>query len=136
VALRSARDRTGRTQTASFYGGRFVVAQPAGARPVTELRLDGPSCATARGGAANARIAAASRRKKRKRSLWGDGKGRFRTRGKYGTATVQGTKWFTQDSCAGTLVRVARGVVAVRDLPRRKTVTVRAGHSYLARAPR
>ena len=41
-----------------------------------------------------------------------------------------------QDSCAGTLTRVVRGSVTVRDEVRRKTVTVAAGKSYLARARR
>ena len=53
-----------------------------------------------------------------------DGKGRFRTSGSYGSATVRGTKWLVQDSCAGTLVRVARGVVEARDFGRRRTVSV------------
>jgi hypothetical protein len=34
------------------------------------------------------------------------------------------------------LTTVKRGTVSVRDLKRRKTVTVKAGHSYLARAAR
>ncbi len=79
-------------------------------------------------------VFASKRRKRRKvRSLWARGKGRFRTRGRHGAATVRGTVWLTQDRCDGTLVRVRRGVVDVRDFGRRKTVAVRAGHSYLAR---
>jgi hypothetical protein len=66
-------------------------------------------------------------------SLWGSGKGRFRTKGKYSAATVRGTTWLTQERCDGTLTRVRSGTVSVRDLKRRKTVTVRAGRSYLAR---
>ena len=68
--------------------------------------------------------------------LWGSGKGKFRTSGKYASATVRGTVWLTQDECDGTLIRVKRGTVQVRDLTRHKTVTVKAGHSYLARAQR
>ena len=68
--------------------------------------------------------------------LWGNGKGKFRTSGKYASATVRGTIWLTQDECDGTLIRVKRGTVQVRDLRRHKTVTVKAGHSYLARAQR
>jgi hypothetical protein len=60
-------------------------------------------------------------------------KGRFRTRGRYAAATVRGTIWDTADRCDGTLVRVRRGVVSVTDLVRHTTVTVRAGHSYLAK---
>jgi hypothetical protein len=63
----------------------------------------------------------------------GDGTGRFRTAGKFASATVRGTKWLVEDTCAGTLTRVARGVVTVRDTVRRRTVTVRKGKRYLAR---
>jgi len=73
-------------------------------------------------------------RRKKVRRLWGDGHGRFRTKGRSGAATVRGTKWLTEDRCDGTLVRVARGVVSVRDFVRKKTVTVKKGHQYLARA--
>jgi hypothetical protein len=66
------------------------------------------------------------------RQLWGDGKGKFRTRGRYAAATVRGTLWLTADRCDGTYVKVNRGVVAVSDLGKRKQVTVRAGRSYLA----
>jgi hypothetical protein len=44
--------------------------------------------------------------------------------------------WLTADRCDGTLTRVTRGRVAVRDFRRKRTVVVRAGKSYLARAPR
>ena len=70
------------------------------------------------------------------RKLWGSGKGKFRTSGKYSSATVRGTIWLVEDRCDGTLTKVTRGTVQVRDLRRKKTVTVRAGHSYLARAQR
>jgi hypothetical protein len=60
--------------------------------------------------------------------------GRFRTRGRYSAATVRGTIWDTVDRCDGTLTVVKRGSVGVLDFARRKTITVRAGHSYLAKA--
>ncbi|HEX6619545.1 MAG TPA: hypothetical protein VF024_07795, partial [Solirubrobacteraceae bacterium] len=66
--------------------------------------------------------------------LWGSGKGRFRTDGKYSSATVRGTIWLVEDRCEGTLTKVRRGTVAVRDFTRRRTVAVKAGHSYLASA--
>jgi hypothetical protein len=66
------------------------------------------------------------------RALWGNGRGRFRTRGRFATASVRGTVWRTVDRCDGTLTRVRQGVVEVRDLTRRRTVRVRAGQSYLA----
>jgi len=81
----------------------------------------------------------ASRRRKKKpktRKLVGQGSGSFRTSGRYSAATVRGTKWLVQDTCAGTLTRVAQGVVAVRDNVRHKTILVRAGHRYLAKPKR
>jgi hypothetical protein len=53
--------------------------------------------------------------KKALRRLRGKAKGKFRTRGRYGAATVRGTKWTVTDRCDGTLVNVTRGKVAVRD---------------------
>ena len=104
--------------------GVFKVTQSGS---ITNLALTQP-LASCKG---KARGAAAT--KKAKRHLWGDGKGSFRTSGKYSSATVRGTKWLVQDSCAGTLTRVVRGTVKVRDNVRHKTITVAAGKSYLAR---
>jgi hypothetical protein len=39
-------------------------------------------------------------------------------------------------ACNGTLVKVERGLVGVRDRVRHKTIEVAAGHSYFARVPR
>jgi hypothetical protein len=127
VALTSLAKAGGTPQTAKFYQGVFKVTQSGS---VTNLTLTDPlaSCRGARAGAAAA--------KKKTRHLWGDGKGSFRTNGKYSSATVRGTKWLVQDSCSGTLTRVVRGTVAVRDNVRHKTVTVKAGKSYLARPRR
>ena len=49
---------------------------------------------------------------------------------------MRGTRWLVQDTCAGTLTRVVKGVVAVRDNVRHKTIVVRAGKKYLARPRR
>jgi hypothetical protein len=77
--------------------------------------------------------ASTSARKKKVRRLWGDGKGRFRTKGRYAASTVRGTKWLTEDRCGFTVVKVARGRVAVRDLVRKRTRVVRAGRSLTVR---
>ena len=87
----------GTPQPAEFYEGVFKVTQTGS---VTNLALTEP-LASCRGGG---RSAAAT--KKKQRHLWGDGKGSFRTAGKYSSATVRGTKWLVKDSCAGTLTRV------------------------------
>jgi hypothetical protein len=120
------------SQTGTFHGGLFEVRQPAGARGMTELVLRGPlpTCT----GAGGARAAAASARRP-PRGLWGrDDHGRFRTRGSNSVATVRGTAWYVEDRCDGTLTRVSKGSVSVRDLRRQRTVIVDAGKSYLARS--
>ena len=68
--------------------------------------------------------------------MWGDGKGKFRTQGEFSSATVRGTRWLVEDRCNGTLTRVTKGRVAVRDFARKRTVIVRAGKSYLAKRRR
>jgi hypothetical protein len=106
---------------------------------ITDLVLKGQlptsQCAPLKG----ARAAAANKKKGPKAvlgQLWGSGKGKFRTDGKYSSATVRGTIWLVQDRCDGTLTKVTRGTVQVADFKRHKTVSVKAGHSYLARAQR
>jgi CSLREA domain-containing protein len=114
-------------QRADFYDGIFRIGQGKGAKPLTTLTLvEELSCPKA----GNA-IAAA---KKKKRRLWGDGNGKFRTKGKHSAATVVGTKWLVEDKCTSTLTRVVRGRVSVRDFVKKKTVIVRAGKKYVARA--
>ncbi|HWF36839.1 MAG TPA: hypothetical protein VG295_15775, partial [Solirubrobacteraceae bacterium] len=54
------------------------------------------------------------------------------TVGTNASATVRGTQWLTEDTCAGTLIRVARGVVSVDDFPHHRTFLLRAPHSFLA----
>jgi hypothetical protein len=139
VRLTSARDRSGATQTGDFAAGIFQIAQSrrSSAKGLTELRLKGSSfarCGKRRARGGDAQSAGLSRRAIRR--LRGTASGRFRTRGRNSSATVRGTTWEMIDRCDGTLTRVRRGKVAVRDFRRRKTVIVRAGKSYLARARR
>jgi hypothetical protein len=62
--------------------------------------------------------------------------GRYRTRSPNSAATVRGTDWTMIQRCDGTLTRVRRGTVVVRDFRLRRTILVHAGESYLARAAR
>jgi CSLREA domain-containing protein len=117
----------GPTQRAWFYQGLFKVTQSKGKKPLTTLAMTGKlSC----GGGGKANAAA---KKKKKRRLWGDGKGRFRTKGKHSAATVVGTKWLVEDRCDGTLTKVVRGKVRVTDFRRHKTILVKAHHQYFAK---
>jgi hypothetical protein len=138
VELKTALDTKGTTQTGYFWGSRFEVRQRAAARGMVQLILRGEDFSHCKAtNKAAARAAAAKRKstkKKPARSLWGsDDHGRFQTRGRGSVATVRGTRWLTQDTCAGTLTRVVAGAVAVRDLRSGRTTVVTRGHRHLAR---
>jgi len=126
VALTSALDRHGKTQTGEFTGGRFLVRQSKHARGMIDIYLRGSL------GSCGARTAGIAR--KRRRALWGrDHGGRFRTHGRNSHATVRGTRWMVADTCKGTYTRVSRGEVVVRDTVRGKRIVLKAGQHYLAR---
>ncbi|HEX3239188.1 MAG TPA: right-handed parallel beta-helix repeat-containing protein [Solirubrobacterales bacterium] len=116
----------GVAQSAVFYGGKFLVVQHDGSGLVI-LRLQGSLDCGARGSS----VATASGKKGRR--LWGSGKGTFRTEGNYGSASVRGTQWLTEDRCGSTYFKVKRGVVSVRDFPNKKTISLPAGKTYLAK---
>ena len=113
--------------TSEFYSGQFTVLQP-GPRSLGVLRLDGGSFLDC---VPSLRALAA---KKPARKLWGKGKGHFRTRGRFSSATVRGTKWLTEDLCDATRITVVEGTVIVHDFVRDVDVSVPAGHSYKAEA--
>jgi Calx-beta domain len=127
VRLRSA-DGTG-----VFYAGSFQIFEPKTAPPgagkgrLTDLHLVGgdfASCTRA--------LAGGHATGKPIRRLWGNAKGRFRTKGRYAAATVRGTVWLTLDTCTESEVSVRKGVVGVRDLVLGKTVVVKAGQTATA----
>jgi hypothetical protein len=79
-------------------------------------------------------VADVKKKKKPVRRLWGSGKGKFKTKGKYAAATVLGTIWLVADYTDHTLVTVNRGIVSVQDLVNKKTIIVKAGHSVIVNA--
>jgi CSLREA domain-containing protein len=115
----------GPLQSARFFDGVFRITQT---KTTTNLALTEALAACKKG-----KASAAAKKKPKTRKLWGDGSGSFRTQGQYSAATVRGTEWLVQDSCAGTLTRVKHGVVSVRDNVRHRTIILRAGKHYLAR---
>ena len=119
----------GATASTDFYDGLFKLTQAKRSKLTTLTLTERLSCPRK----ASATTAA---KKKKKRRLWGDGSGKFRTKGKHSAATVVGTKWLVEDRCKSTLTRVVRGRVSVRDFAKKKTVKVRAGKRYTARAKR
>jgi Thrombospondin type 3 repeat len=136
VQIISATNTTGGTQAGKFSRGLFQVLQSRArrARGLTEMRLKGGNfrrCRRGRGGQAGA--AQVGRRPIRRGRA--NTSGRWRARGRNSAGTSRGTVWITTDRCDGTLTTVKRGRVAVRDFRRKKTIIVRAGKRYLARAP-
>jgi hypothetical protein len=153
VALTAAANRLGQTQTAQFYLGIFEVkqqiaeaktkkqGQAKAAKLSSELVVKGQSpsiCPSASGrsvglaGTAKAKVS----RKHVLGQVFGNGHARVKTVGNHSSATVRGTIWLTRNRCDGTLTKVLRGTVSVRDFRTKKTISVKAGHSYLARAAR
>jgi hypothetical protein len=128
IAITSAADLKGATQTADFYDGVFQIKQKRQADLITDAQL-----VTSRRGCDSAAHVSKTRRLGR---LWASGKGRFRTRGRYSAASVRGTIWLTEERCDGTLTKVRRGTVSVLDRVLNRTVILQAGQSYLARAQR
>ena len=124
--LSSVRDRGGSVQQGHFSQGLFQVRQRRSERFITELVLRGEIGPCPRG----SRAGAAARSSRR---LWGNGNGRFRTRGRYSSGAVRGTRWLVADTCKGTLTVVRRGRVAVRDFGRDLTTVLEKGERYLAR---
>ena len=128
---------TSRSQRGEISQGVFQVRQSRSSRSrgLTELRLVGGSYSGCVARGSSAEVYASRRTRRRVRRLRVNARGRFRTRGRAAAGTIRGTIWTTEDRCDGTVIRVRRGVVSVRDFRRRRTVRVRAGRSYLARLP-
>jgi hypothetical protein len=111
-------------EKAKFFDGIFKLSLTPN---LTTLTLSEPlDCSKKR----KARAAA---KKPKTRQLWGDGKGKFRTKGSYSAATVRGTKWLVKDTCTTTLTDVRVGTVLVDDLVKHKKIMLRAKKKYTAR---
>ena len=123
---------TSTNEQADFYAGIFKISQTGGLTTLTlSEKLTG--CPKAKKSSATATAAA---KKPKTRKLWGDGKGKFRTKGQYSAATIRGTKWLVTDTCTTTVTKVSVGAVNVRDNVKGKTVIVRKGKHYTARKKR
>ena len=95
IRLTNVRDRSGKLQTAKFWGGSFTLRQGRTKKAATVIALTPPTCTKPR--------QLASGTAPRARQLWSkDSHGRFVTRGRSAVATVRGTLWLTQETCAGT----------------------------------
>jgi hypothetical protein len=134
--------QVGKTQTATLTGGVFKVTQTR--KGITKGMADfslvesafqgAPSygTCTAKHKASDATIARLS--SKTLQLLKVSGHGKFKTTGRYASATVRGTIYTVADRCDGTLTHVIRDTVLVDDFVRHTTILLHTGQSYLARA--
>ncbi len=133
----AAANATRPVQDAQFRGGLFKILQPRSQHGLTVLDLvTTPSMlrACALGSTAKATPGQLSSHVLQTLRAHDSG-GQFQTRGRYSAATVRGTTWDTTDRCDGTLTVVLSGAVDVYDFGLHKTISLHAGHRYLAKAP-
>ncbi len=139
----TAENAAGVDETATFWSGLFEAQQSGD--PFTARLAEDLNCGKKKkkkrknksaGASALAQAAAASRQ------LWAKGKGRFRTSGYRGSATIRGTEWLTTDRCAGkkrtTQFRVVEGQVEIDDFSKKGSVNklLSPGKPYLAGKPK
>ena len=135
--------QVGKTQTATLTGGVFKVTQTRNGitKGMADFNLiesafqGAPSYGTckAKHKASDATIASLS--SKTLQLLKVSGHGKFKTTGRYASATVRGTIYTVADRCDGTLTHVIRDTVLVDDFVRHRTILLHAGQSYLAKKP-
>ena len=125
-----------KTQTGKFGGAVFKVTQTRSGLATISLVSNAfkgapsfASCKTKKGKAVGAAVSS-----KTLQLLHSSAHGKFRTKGKYAAATVRGTIWTIADRCDGTLTHAIKDSVTVSDFVRHKTIILRPGHSYLAKA--
>jgi hypothetical protein len=126
----------GTLQDGTFWEGIFQVSQGSGNKPIVTLKLRDDLV-----GKANASIASmiatpagfqaytAKKRGKKKNGLWGDAKGKYKTSGKGGSATVRGTRWYVANYANGSLFKVSKGSVTI-DPIRGKNFVLKAGKQF------
>jgi len=140
----TATGKVGKTQTATLAGGLFNLTQVRKgiSKGMTDFNLvesafqGAPTYATCKAKykkAGDAIIASLS--SKTLQLLRVSGHGKFKTTGRFASATVRGTIWTISDRCDGTLTHVIRDTVLVDDFVRHKTILLHAGQSYLAKRP-
>jgi hemolysin type calcium-binding protein len=119
----------GRSASTDVSGGAVTVAQTSGRRVTTTLAVKRPTCAASGRADAVAREPQVRVSTDRRR-------GRWKVKGLFSIAAAFGTDWTTLEGCSRTVTAVRRGRVQVYDRTKRRTVTVRAGHRYVARRGR
>jgi hypothetical protein len=117
--------------SADLSGAAATIRQIPGRRVTTMLTVERPACAQSAGRAAEAARAPRRLRVKSRRRP-----GRWKVAGRYSIGASFGTTWTTVEECSRTTTIVRRGRVRVYDRVKRRSVTVSAGHRYVARRKR
>jgi hypothetical protein len=141
----TATGHVGKTQNATLTGGVFKVTQARTGitKGLTDLTLveaafaGAPTYASckAKSKKSGDEATIASLSSRTLQLLRASAHGKFRTTGRYSSATVRGTVWGISDRCDGTLTRAIRDTVLVQDFVRHVTIVLHAGQSYLAKKP-
>jgi hypothetical protein len=139
VQLTVVRDSAGALATGQFFGGVFRFTQRYGPkapvrRIITDLTLLDGSAKGCPGGRLLRTAPVSDARRRVVRYLQGKARGNFNIVGRHASGLERGTTWRLTDTCDSTIVTVVSGSVSVTDLVRHRTLIVRAGHSYTARA--
>ncbi|HYB30866.1 MAG TPA: IPT/TIG domain-containing protein [Solirubrobacteraceae bacterium] len=132
----------GKTQTATLAGGVFTVSQDRTGitKGLADFKLTegafqgGPGYGLCKAKKSSDEAGVASLSTKTLQLLKVSGHGKFKTTGRYSSATVRGTIWTIADRCDGTLTHAIRDTVLVDDFVRHTTILLHSGQSYLARA--
>jgi hypothetical protein len=136
VALETATASSHKPQFGNFGAGIFKLLQARKQKGLAELDIMNAHTARQVCASIGKRAAVAAKLSSKVLGrLNANAHGKFTTKGQYSAATVRGTVWSVTNQCDGTLTKVQRGVVSVRDFRRRKTITLFTGQHYLARAP-
>jgi len=134
----------GGSQTGQFYDGEFVLTQSKDG--TVDETLAGSSFASCprppKGKHHKAKRHSARDAKAKKkpttvvRQLWGNAHGKYTSNGRYGSASVSGTVWVTEDLCDGTLIKAIKdNVIVVAFAHRHKKHDILQGQSFFIPAP-
>ena len=137
VSLTVQLPKGGGYETGQFYSGEFQVNQAhSGTLLATLAGGNFNVCTqnTTRG--AHAAKSSSKKSKTVVRKLWGNAHGNYTTKGRYGSASVSGTIWLTEDTCAGTYFFALKdNIIVVSFKHPHKKHNIRQGHHFFIPAP-
>jgi Ca2+-binding RTX toxin-like protein len=131
AARLTASSGKGADASADVSGAAATIRQIPGRKVTTMLTVKRPACAKSAG-----RSAEAARGSRRLRARSRHRRARLKVAGKYSIGASYGTTWTTVEACSRTTTVVQKGRVRVYDRVKRRSVTVSAGHRYVARRKR